>query len=53
VSELLDHPQRLHQMGQRGRSAWQREYTWSAVAGRYEDLYWQLAAARQTGVIRS
>jgi glycosyltransferase involved in cell wall biosynthesis len=51
MSELLDQPQRLHQMGANARAVWQRQYTWSTVAARYEDLYTQLTAARRDGAL--
>ena len=49
MSVLLDQPEVLNQMGQRARNAWQADYTWSAVARRYEDLYAKLTAARRDG----
>jgi glycosyltransferase involved in cell wall biosynthesis len=47
MSELLDHPERLGEMGSHARAVWQREFTWSTVATRYEELYAQLVAVRQ------
>jgi glycosyltransferase involved in cell wall biosynthesis len=46
MSELLDQPQRRDQMGAHARAVWQRDYTWSKLAERYEDLYMRLTAGR-------
>jgi glycosyltransferase involved in cell wall biosynthesis len=53
ISELLNQPERRQQMGARARAVWQRDYTWSTLAKRYEDLYTRLTAARRDAARRS
>jgi glycosyltransferase involved in cell wall biosynthesis len=44
IARLLDDPQRLSAMGNAGRAAWRRDYSWDQVASRYEALYGRLAS---------
>ncbi len=49
MSNLLNQPAQLRQLGGHGRAAWRRTYTWSKVATRYEHLYTELTTARAQG----
>jgi glycosyltransferase involved in cell wall biosynthesis len=39
LTEMLDDPQRLREMGTRGRDAWSERFTLDAVARRHEETY--------------
>jgi glycosyltransferase involved in cell wall biosynthesis len=48
VAELLRDPERRRELGERGRSAWAADYSWSRVVDRYEALYGELRASSAT-----
>ena len=38
ISDAMDDPKRLQQLGQAGRSAWVEKFTWDAISRRYEEI---------------
>ena len=48
MSDLIGDPERRRRLGEAGRAAWRREFTWAGVAERYEALYARLTAERET-----
>lgn len=46
IDELLADLELRRAIGQSGRRAWEREFTWGAVAARYERLYEQVVTAK-------
>ncbi|WP_439493741.1 glycosyltransferase [Bosea sp. (in: a-proteobacteria)] len=38
IQDLLDAPERRHQLGMAGRRAWEANYNWGAIAPRYEAI---------------
>jgi glycosyltransferase involved in cell wall biosynthesis len=42
LAALAADPERRRSLGEAGREAWRRQFTWGAIAGEYLDLYEQL-----------
>lgn len=53
IAELLADDGRRRAMGDSARRAWERDYTWDAVATRYERLYAEISAANRSTVAES
>ena len=39
ITRLWREPHTRHRLGEQGRSAWLRDFTWDRIAARYEDVY--------------
>ena len=48
MRRCMDDPQRLRQLGERGRAAWRAHFTWTGIAARYEALFRQLLIERRS-----
>jgi glycosyltransferase involved in cell wall biosynthesis len=48
MRRCMGDPERLRQLGERGRAAWHAHFTWTGIAARYEALFRQLLIERRS-----